>query len=186
MTELRMAHVSSPIGIIALVTCNEALCALDFADREPLLRERLAKRYPDTAPIEAADPAGLTARVRAYLEGEIDALTDIPVETGGTEFQRRVWTALRAVPPGTTRSYGEIAAAIGAPGAARAVGSANRRNPIALAIPCHRVVSADRSLGGYAGGRARKLWLLRHEGATPLAGDSTRGAPRSSRGSASG
>ena len=168
MTQLHMARVSSPIGTIALVTHDEALCALDFADREPQLLARLERRFPDTVPTLAASPAGHVDRLRAYLAGEIDALTNIPVETGGTGFQRRVWAALRAVPAGTTRSYAEIAAAIGAPGAARAVGGANRRNPIALAIPCHRVVQADRSLGGYAGGCDRKRWLLRHEGAYPI------------------
>jgi methylated-DNA-[protein]-cysteine S-methyltransferase len=82
----------------------------------------------------------------------------------GTTFQRRVWGALSAIPFGETRSYGEIAAAIGEPGASRAVGMANNRNPIAIVIPCHRVIGADGSLTGYGGGMDRKRWLLTHEG----------------------
>ncbi|TMA44133.1 MAG: methylated-DNA--[protein]-cysteine S-methyltransferase, partial [Deltaproteobacteria bacterium] len=88
----------------------------------------------------------------------------IRVDPGGTEFQRRVWGALRKVPPGRTVSYGELARAVGAPGAARAVGAANGSNPVGIVIPCHRVIGADGSLTGYAGGVERKEWLLGHEG----------------------
>ena len=102
----------------------------------------------------------------AYLNGRLDALDDIPVDTAGTSFQRRVWDALRSIPVGETRSYTAIAAGIGRPDAPRAVGSANGRNPVALIVPCHRVIAADGRLAGYAGGLERKRWLLAHEGAT--------------------
>jgi len=166
MTGLSIDRVESPIGALTYVTHEGILCALDFADREGGLLERLRRRFgSDATPRPASDPGGYGARLRDYLDGDLDALARAPVDTSGTPFQEQVWRALRDVPSGTTRSYAEIAAAIGRPGAARAVGTANGRNPIAVVIPCHRVVSADRSLGGYAGGLARKRWLLRHEGA---------------------
>ncbi len=89
----------------------------------------------------------------------------VVVDTGGTEFQRRVWAELRAIPPGSTRTYGELAARLGGPNASRAVGLANSQNPLSIVVPCHRLVGSDGSLTGYAGGLARKQWLLRHEGA---------------------
>jgi methylated-DNA-[protein]-cysteine S-methyltransferase len=165
MTELQIDRAESPIGTLTFVTRDGVLCALDFTDCEARLLERLRRRFgPDASPRPARDPGGHGARLRDYLAGDLDALVHASVDSGGTPFQEQVWRALRTVPSGTTRSYSEIATAIGRPGAARAVGTANGRNPVALVIPCHRVVSADRSLGGYAGGLERKRWLLRHEG----------------------
>jgi methylated-DNA-[protein]-cysteine S-methyltransferase len=92
---------------------------------------------------------------------------DLPLQMDGTPFQRQVWSALRTIPYGETASYGEIAAQVGQPGAARAVGSANGRNPVAVIVPCHRVIAADGTLGGYGGGLPRKRWLLALEGAWP-------------------
>ena len=165
MNELQIDRLESPIGTLTFVTRDGILCALDFADREDRLRERLRRRFGSGAhPRPATDPGGHGARLCEYLAGDLDALARMPVDPGGTPFQQQVWRALRDVPSGTTRSYAEIAAAIGRPTAARAIGAANARNPVALVIPCHRIVSADRSLGGYAGGLDRKRWLLRHEG----------------------
>ena len=90
----------------------------------------------------------------------------LPLDGGGTPFQRTVWAALRTIPPGTTRSYGQIATQIGQPTATRAVGAANGRNPISLAVPCHRVIGANGSMTGYGGGVERKRWLLEFEQAT--------------------
>jgi len=87
------------------------------------------------------------------------------VDPGGTEFQRTVWSALRTIPVGATRTYGQLAASIGRPTAPRAVGLANGRNPVAIVIPCHRVIGSNAALTGYGGGLPRKQWLLRHEGA---------------------
>lgn len=98
--------------------------------------------------------------VGAYFAGDVDALGHLRVEAPGTEFQRRVWRALRTIPAGSTTSYRDLAIAVGAPGASRAVGRANATNPVALIVPCHRVVRADGELGGYAGGVERKRWLL--------------------------
>jgi methylated-DNA-[protein]-cysteine S-methyltransferase len=103
------------------------------------------------------------AAFASYFAGSWSALAALPLDPHGSDFQRRVWRALREIPLGATASYGEIAQRIGRPGAARAVGDANRRNPIAIAIPCHRVIGGDGRLVGYAGGLARKRWLLAHE-----------------------
>jgi methylated-DNA-[protein]-cysteine S-methyltransferase len=164
MTEIQIDRIESPVGTISLAVREDALCALDFTD-ESAMRARLEQRFGDVRFVEADDPAGFTSRLRAYFDGRLDALDGAAVDAGGTEFQQRVWQALRDVRVGETRSYKEIAEAVGNPGASRAVGMANHRNPIALVIPCHRVVNADQKLGGYAGGLDAKLWLLEHEGA---------------------
>lgn len=162
---LRAARLDSPIGGVLLVTRGHALCSLDFADCRARMESLLAARYGAAASAPARDPCGYAARVRAYFDGDLEALDGIPVETGGTSFQRAVWSALRAIPPGQTRSYAALAAAVGRPRAARAVGAANGRNPVALVLPCHRVVASSGALSGYAGGVERKRWLLAHEGA---------------------
>lgn len=102
--------------------------------------------------------------LKAYFRGEITEIDALPVAPVGTEFQRAIWDALRDIPAGETRTYGELAHALGKPAAARAVGGAVGSNPIALVIPCHRVVGSTGALTGFGGGMARKHWLLRHEG----------------------
>jgi methylated-DNA-[protein]-cysteine S-methyltransferase len=160
---LILDRVPSPIGTILLVSDGENLRALDFEDYEDRMHRLLRRHYGayTATPDRAAGDVNL--RIAAYFEGDVTALDDIPVQTNGSKFQRQVWTALRSIPPGTTTTYGQLAAAIGAPTASRAVGLANGANPIALVVPCHRVIGANRSLTGYAGGLARKAWLLRHE-----------------------
>lgn len=106
--------------------------------------------------------AAAIEQLEQYFAGERREF-DLPLLPEGTEFQRAVWSALREIPFGETRSYGEIAAAVGRPNAARAVGMANNRNPIAIVVPCHRVIGAGGTLVGYAGGLGRKTWLLDHE-----------------------
>ena len=112
------------------------------------------------APTRSAPSSAL----RAYLAGRLDALDALPVDAGGTPFQRECWAALRTIPAGTTWSYRQLAAAIGRPAAVRAVGLANGANPVGIVVPCHRVIGADGSLTGYGGGLERKRWLLEHEG----------------------
>ena len=124
--------------------------------------------------VNATSDGGTTAgSLRAYLGGDMAALSLIPVAPAGSPFQLAVWRALMAIPAGETRSYADIARALGgaASGAganARAVGTANARNPVAVVIPCHRVIGADGSLTGYAAGLPAKDWLLRHEGWRPM------------------
>ena len=106
----------------------------------------------------------LRAMRDAYFAGDAGALDAVALKLGGTDFQRTVWAALRAIPWGDTQSYGGLAKAIGKPSASRAVGLANGSNPVAIVVPCHRVIGANRALTGYAGGLERKRYLLRHEG----------------------
>jgi methylated-DNA-[protein]-cysteine S-methyltransferase len=103
--------------------------------------------------------------LQAYFSGDLAAVSHLRPATNGTDFQKKVWDALRNIPIGQTASYGELAAKIGKPTAARAVGLANGSNPIAIVVPCHRVIGANASLTGFAGGLERKQWLLEHENA---------------------
>jgi methylated-DNA-[protein]-cysteine S-methyltransferase len=124
----------------------------------------LQRRYGPVHLAQTANPYGFSCRIRAYFAGDYSCLDDIPVNTGGTSFQQHVWSALRTIPAGTTTTYGELAARLDKPTAYRAVGAANALNPIGIVLPCHRVIGADASLTGYAGGIERKHWLLQHEG----------------------
>jgi methylated-DNA-[protein]-cysteine S-methyltransferase len=108
-------------------------------------------------------PAPVIQSLDAYFDGDLRALESIHTATAGTSFQRAVWRALRTIKPGTTKSYGQIAVRIGRPRASRAVGAANGSNPIAIVVPCHRVIGANGALTGYGGGIQRKRWLLDHE-----------------------
>ncbi|MGH9431064.1 MAG: methylated-DNA--[protein]-cysteine S-methyltransferase [Terriglobia bacterium] len=161
---LLMDRIESPIGELLIVSDGEKLCAVEFEGGEARLKAYLQKRYGNLTIQPVDDPQGFSGRVRAYFAGNVHALEEIPVETGGTDFQRRVWKALREIPSGSTTSYGELAKKVGKPGASRAVGLANGMNPIPVVLPCHRVIGADASLTGYGGGLDRKRWLLEHEG----------------------
>lgn len=163
--QLSYEVIDSPLGPLALAERGGKLCLLDFADETGRAERRLAARFGDVELEPARDAQGFSSRLRAYLGGELDALDAISVDPGGTPFQSRVWSALRAIPVGETRSYAWLANAVGRPGSARAVGRANGSNPIAIVLPCHRVVGSDGSLTGYAGGLASKRFLLEHEGA---------------------
>jgi methylated-DNA-[protein]-cysteine S-methyltransferase len=160
---LQIDHIPSPLGEILLVADGGAVVAIDYGDCDGRMRRLLAQRYGAFALERADDPGGFSGRLRAYLAGELAALDGIPVSLGGTPFQRQVWAALRTIPAGRVVAYSALAQALGRPGAARAVGSANARNPVSIIVPCHRLVGADARLRGYAGGLARKEWLLRHE-----------------------
>lgn len=164
MTELVIDRIASPIGTVLLVAEDTRLCALDYADYEHRLLMLLRPRYGNLRLKKANDPAGLSSRVRAYFAGDYAALDNIEVSTGGTAFQQQVWARLRAIPPGTVMTYGEMAATLGRPTAYRAVGMTNALNPIGIVVPCHRLVGANGALTGYAGGLERKRWLLEHEG----------------------
>jgi methylated-DNA-[protein]-cysteine S-methyltransferase len=163
---LQIDRVESAMGTILLVTDGECLCALDFADCETRMAELLQRRFGPYRLNESTDPLGFSSRMRAYLSGDLTAIESIPVRTDGSPFHRRVWAALRAIPAGTTTTYGALAATLGQPTASRAVGLANSRNPVGIVVPCHRVIGANATLTGYAGGLGRKRWLLEHEGIT--------------------
>lgn len=161
-TTIETTHIPTPVGALALFARGDAVCGLVFDDHEAEMKKELAARFGDVTFVAARDPAG-AATLRRYLAGELDALDEVKVDLGGTDFQRRVWAALRTIPAGATRSYAQLARAIGRPAAVRAVGAANGRNPVSLIVPCHRVIAADGTLCGYAGGLSRKRWLLQHE-----------------------
>jgi methylated-DNA-[protein]-cysteine S-methyltransferase len=163
--ELLTDTIHSEIGPIVIVTDARAVVALDFADCAARMMELLSRRFENVVLRREPDPLGAAGRIEDYLAGDLHALDEIKVDPGGTEFQQTVWLALRKIPAGTTRTYAQLAAAIGRPAAPRAVGLANSLNPVALVIPCHRLIGSDASLTGYAGGLERKRWLLRHEGA---------------------
>ena len=167
-TPLETATVETPAGPFWLAARNGALVAAAFGGSVPRLLARLEARFGPLEVLEADDPAGAATALRRFLAGDLAAVDSVPVDLGGTPFQRDVWTALRAIPPGSTITYAELALRVGRPGAARAVGAANGANPVSVVVPCHRVVGKD-GLRGYAGGLARKEWLLAHEGATPPA-----------------
>jgi methylated-DNA-[protein]-cysteine S-methyltransferase len=167
-------EIASPIGRIVIAARDGRLCALEFG-RTRVLRA-VAARHGRARLVRARNPFGFSAKIRAYLAGDLTALERIPVDTGGTPFQQRVWRALRRIPPGRTRSYGALARSLGLGAAARAVGAANGRNPVSIVVPCHRLVGEDASLTGYGGGLWRKRWLLRHEGADRTASRSAAGA----------
>lgn len=152
--KLYSSRLESPLGTLTLVWDERALRVLHLGDSTVAVP-------PDVE--QAAVPAWLRGPVVGYFEGYLTGLDRLPILLEGTAFQRRVWQALRRVPAGTTVSYKRLAEMAGCPNGSRAVGSANGANPIAIVIPCHRVIAADGSLGGYGGGLDRKEWLLRHE-----------------------
>ena len=158
-------RMQTPIGIVLLVTdADGALCALDWEDYEPRMRQLLRLQHGQSVLKEARAPAELRAALSGYFAGEFASLDTIRWRVAGTAFQRKVWTALRTIPVGTTTSYGALAARLAVPQAVRAVGHANGSNPISIVVPCHRVIGANGSLTGYGGGLDRKRWLLEHEG----------------------
>jgi methylated-DNA-[protein]-cysteine S-methyltransferase len=161
---LTLDRIATPVGEVLLVTDSEgAVRALDFADYEDRMSRLLARHAPGAAVVEGRAPDRVRRAVEAWFGGDLAALDGLTVKTGGTAFQRTVWAALRDIPAGETRSYGQLAAAIGSPKAVRAAGLANGQNPIAVIVPCHRVIGANGTLTGYAGGLERKRWLLDHE-----------------------
>src|SRR5437868_13818761 len=157
-------RIDTPLGMMALVVSDGKLVQLSFDDPSGWAVKDIERRFADFELQPAANPHGFSDRIGAYFAGDVAAIEDIPTEAQGTPFEMRVWAELRRIPSGTTASYGEIAERVGDKNCARAVGLANNRNPIAVVVPCHRVIGADGTLVGYGGGLDRKTWLLRHEG----------------------
>ena len=154
----------SPLGPLTIFAGSGLLMGVEFGDSRADFEE-LPPRLRRSDRIQPhSDPAGAVSALRAYFAGNLQALDTLDVDPIGTPFQLRVWTALRSVPAGRTASYTDIARAIGAPTATRAVGAANGANPIAIVVPCHRIIGSGGSLVGYGGGLDRKRWLLEHEG----------------------
>ena len=159
---MHYANIESPIGPIHLLADADGLKALYFDTQV----EEMEERFPSSRRERGrGNPWLMRAEAFAacYFAGDVDYVSEIPLEAEGTELQREVWQALATIPPGETRTYRQIAEQINRPSAARAVGAAVGRNPISLLIPCHRVVGSGGELTGYAGGLEVKRFLLEHE-----------------------
>jgi methylated-DNA-[protein]-cysteine S-methyltransferase len=163
---LGITRMKTAIGPITLVAGPDGLCALDFDTSREEIQARLEKRNRSEVSFDRFFPLDRYVQaLSSYFGGDLHAIDSLPVDIGGTDFQRRVWLRLRRIPAGRTLGYGQLADDLGVPGGARAVGLANGSNPVAIVVPCHRVVAANGGLGGYGGGLDRKKWLLSHEGA---------------------
>lgn len=163
---LCLSRMDSPLGTMLIVHDDAGrLRALDWEDYAARLHLLLDRHYGAAGHAigEGALPTRLADALGAYFAGDLAAIGTLAVDTAGTDFQRSVWAALRAIPAGSTLTYGQLAARIGRPAAVRAVGLANGANPIGIVVPCHRVIGSGNRLTGYAGGLDRKHWLLAHE-----------------------
>lgn len=183
-TTLRRCTIPTPIGPMVALASDEALCVLEFDSpvRRGLLEARL-RRYYGSPRLMDEDPKSpspiLTATRRwlgEYFEGRLPSVP-FPLDARGSEFEQRVWALLRTLPAGTCATYGELAARLGMPAGARAVGGASRRNPISILVPCHRVVGSDGALTGYGGGIDNKRRLLQHEADSVRSAGSGTAAP---------
>ena len=169
--DLNLSRLPTPIGEILLAADPDGVVrALDFHDYEPRMMRLLNRHYPRFTLTAGAAPSSAAQALDPYFGGDATALQALPVATGGTDFQRSIWKALRTIPTGQTWTYGRLAQTIGRPSAVRAAGLANGANPIALIVPCHRVIGANGALTGNAGGMERKAWLLAHEARIGAAG----------------
>jgi methylated-DNA-[protein]-cysteine S-methyltransferase len=163
-----LEHLDTPTGRIVLMSEGNVLRVLDWENKAARMQRLLQKHYGNNVHLQpATQPSEALLALQAYFNGDIEAVNHIQTATNGTEFQKAVWNALRTIPAGQTMSYGELATTIGNPKASRAVGLANGSNPIAIIVPCHRVIGANSSLTGFGGGLERKHWLLDHENALP-------------------
>lgn len=160
---IETAGLISPIGDIRIAVRDGRLCGLTFDGAWRRVEESLRARFGGERERTARDPAGVVSALRDYFDGDVRAIEAVPVDLDGTPFRRKVWSALRRIPAGRTISYGELARSAGTPAAVRAAGTTCGANPVAIVVPCHRVVRSDGSLGGYGGGVAKKEWLLAHE-----------------------
>lgn len=160
---VRWTIAGSTLGHVLVAATDRGICAIELADTPEMLRERLAGLFPN-AELAGDDPgfALLVGEVIGLVETPMRAV-DLPLDLHGTAFQHRVWKALREIPAGATASYAEVARAIGSPQGARAVARACAANPVAVAVPCHRVTRGDGATGGYRWGAERKKELLERE-----------------------
>ena len=162
---IQIDTIESPIGPLTIAERAARVCLLHFGGDGPRIDETL-RRWYGAEPSARRPVTAVRAVLTRYFDGELAVLDAVAVELNGTGFQKQVWQALRRIPAGSTLSYGELARRIGEPAAVRAVGAANGANPVALVVPCHRVIGSDGTLTGYGGGLDRKEWLLSHEHAT--------------------
>ena len=158
-------RLCTPIGTALLVSdADGVLRALDWEGHESRMKDLLRLQYGAVVLKDARASTETRTALTGYFKGDLDRLKEIRWDVAGTPFQRKVWKALPKIPPGTTLSYGVLAAKLGMPNAVRAVGHANGANPLSVVVPCHRLIGANGSLVKYGGGLERKRWLLEHEG----------------------
>jgi len=150
---MTFTYLDSPLGLLLIAGRDQALAFIGLPEGRSILRPADTWRRDDRAWPEA------TRQLAAYFAGRLTVF-DLPLRPEGTPFQQQVWRALRDIPYGETRSYAQVAAALGRPAAVRAVGRANGSNPLPIVVPCHRVIGSDGTLTGYGGGLAAKRWLL--------------------------
>jgi O-6-methylguanine DNA methyltransferase len=162
MEEVYYASVSSPIGEIWVASDRIGVCLVRFGLREEEFLQEVKGLWGRHPRVDRQCTRGVVEEIRAYFDGQVARFSS-PLHPQGGAFDMKVWEALQRIPLGETRSYQEIAQAVGKPTGCRAVGGANRRNPIPLLIPCHRVIRKDGGLGGFSSGTAIKEWLLRFE-----------------------
>ena len=162
---LTLDRLATPVGTALIVTDEAgALRAFNWTDYEAAMRAWIGKHYPKAKLREGRSPPAVRQAFEAYFGGDARALESVPWKASGTAFQLKVWEALCTIPAGETLSYAGLAERIGRPTAVRAVGLANGANPVAVVVPCHRVIGTNGSLTGYGGGLPRKRWLLELEG----------------------
>ena len=153
--------LETPLGTMYLAIDDGALSEAGFVET---WARPIDTPDPDSDLDDLSAPAQrVRDAIAGYFDGDVEAIDAVPIAPRGTDFQRAVWRAIREVPAGETVSYQQIAHAVGKPAAYRAVGAATGRNPVGIAVPCHRIVRADGGLGGYGGGLDRKEWFLEHE-----------------------
>ena len=165
MKTLESDIYKSPIGEILIIGDKDQLVLMDFNDCQDRIAKLLKRRFGQYSLLKNPNLLGMQDKLDAYFNKDWESFNRVSLETKGTEFQQTVWQELQRIPIGTTYSYDKLANEIRNPKAVRAVASANANNPIAIIIPCHRVIGKNGSMRGYAGGIDRKVWLLRHEGA---------------------
>lgn len=163
--KLYVSRIETPLSPVILAATERNLVFVQFApSSESRLVRRLKEKFPDRRIIEGENKllSGVLKELKKYFEGKLKSFS-IPLDPKGTPFQKRIWQALSNIPYGETRTYGEIGVRLGVPKASRAVGRACNQNPIAIIIPCHRVVGKDGKLTGYSAGLEKKRWLLEFE-----------------------
>ena len=157
-------QIDTPVGAMTLITDEEGTVRmLEFTEKRNREESHLIRHFKNADIRDGRTPGPARDALKAYFNGDITAIDGLPVAAEDTPFREKVWAALRTIPPGETWTYGDLAKAVDSPKGFRAVGSANGANPIAIIVPCHRVIASGGKLGGYGGGLERKTWLLQHE-----------------------
>lgn len=162
--KLIRSYIETPIGQLTLLTADDdSVRLLEFTENRYRTESHILRHAQNMELMDGHPPRQISKSLKAYFEGEVEQLSKLDPVANGTDFQIKVWAALRRIPAGEIWSYAQLAEAVGSPKAFRAVGSANGANPISIIVPCHRVIASGGKLGGYGGGLDRKRWLLAHE-----------------------